>query len=161
MFLLENKDNLASHMVPLGPDSIVTAYKGFEVVPDPTAPGAFFSVLASGSVTVGGNGSDDVTLGAAVKSSFRSITDPIANYDVADDDYAVEIVSDTINTITLPAASGKGGKNYVISRRSNNNNLVVQAYPGDNIDSATTIELKRMYDHIEIMSNDIDTWYII
>jgi hypothetical protein len=161
MFLLEEKINLSNSMIPLGPDSVITSHKGFEVIPDETAPGAFFSVLQSGSVIVGGNGSDDVTLGAAVKSSFKSITDPITNYDVADDDYAVEIANDTINTVTLPTAEGKGGKNYVISRRSNNNNLVVQAYAGDNIDSRTVIELKRMYDHIEIMSNDIDSWYII
>jgi hypothetical protein len=161
-FLLDNtKNNLASLTIPVSPDNVIVIYSGFAVVPNPSTDGAYFSILESGSVTVGGNGSDTVTLGAPVGNSFIEVTDPVTSYTILSGDYIVEIVSDTVNTILLPQAAGIGGKMYIISRRSNNDALVVQAAIGDDMDSRSTIQLSRKYDRINIMSNNLNTWYFV
>lgn len=76
-------------------------------------------------------------------------------------DYAVEVVSATYETIILPTSLNNGGQLYIISTTSGNPNLKVLPQSGESIDGSTFIQLKRMYDHIQIMSNSIEEWYIL
>ena len=91
---------------------------------------------------------------------FKQIIGIDTIYYLTPADHAIEIISDTYNIVQLPSAVGNGGRLYTICRGSNNNNLVLKAATGDTIDTRTQLELKRKNDHLEIMCNGIDSWYI-
>lgn len=96
-----------------------------------------------------------------VSYNFKQIGGVITNYNLSLDDYAIEIVSNSINFVTLPPALNNGGRYYVISRgATTNNNLRLKTQPGDNIDMYEFIQLKRVADHINVMSNNVNSWYV-
>jgi len=96
-----------------------------------------------------------------VSYNFKQIGGVITNYNLTSDDYAVEIISNTINSVTLPSAANNGGRYYVISRGvTTNNSLILKPQVGDNIDTYQFIQLKRVADHINVMSNDVNSWYV-
>lgn len=70
-------------------------------------------------------------------------------------------MSDSYNTVTLPSALNSGGRTFIISRGSNNNNLVIKAQPGETIDSRQELPLKRKNVHTKLISNDQNLWYVI
>jgi len=96
-----------------------------------------------------------------VAYNFKQIGGLITNYDLTLDDYAVEIVSNTINSVTLPAAVNNGGRYYVISRgNTTNDSLILRPRVGDNIDMRQFIQFKRVANHINVMSNNVNSWYV-
>lgn len=161
-YLLDIKKNLGSFVIPTGTDNQVTVFK--DLLVNPTGNNdSYFSVLNNGDVIIGDSSTltyNNLIINAGLNLGFKQITDTNANYLMTDNDYSVEIISDTYNTVTLPLANGIGGRTYIISRGSNNNNLIVQAQPGDLIDGRNIIQLKRINDHIQIQSNGINDWYM-
>jgi hypothetical protein len=150
MYILDNKENLAAFVIPTGSTNIVTINSELNVIPSSYTTSRL-SVLNNGTTYVAG-GAD---------YNFRRIGGVITNYDLTLDDYAVEIISNTINSVTLPAAANNGGRYYVVSRgATTNNNLILRVQAGDNIDTNQFIRLKRVSDHINVMSNDVNSWYI-
>lgn len=160
-FLDDEKANLGSLVIPVGVVPVVTAYSGFSVIPDGSTD-SIFNVVSGGNIGIGNSGTDNnLVINSGTDVRFTQITDNLLSYTLTKNDYAVEIMADSINTIILPSALNIGGRTYIISRGSNNNNLILQCQPNDNIDTRPQINLSRKYVHLKIMSNGQDTWYII
>ena len=121
------------------------------VLEDTLGDGNLKWVLSSGGGGSSGNPS----------FNFKRITDLGTNYILGEMDYAIEIVSDTYNTVTLPTALNKGGRVYLISRGSNNDNLQLVAQVGETIDDTNSYKYLRKYTRMSVMSNSVDKWYII
>lgn len=162
-YILDQKTNLESYLVPVGPSNTVTAFKDFIIV-DPVTQKPNFGVYNTGTILIGNQSNpanSNIIINTGVDFKFRQIIDTtITNYLLTHDDYAVEIISDAINTVTLPSALGNGGRTYLISRGSTNNALVIASQYNETIDSRPQIQLRRIHDHVKVMSNNIDTWYI-
>jgi hypothetical protein len=158
-YILDDKRNLGYIVIPNGPNDKITVFSEFEVKPQ-SATEPYFGIYNDGTINIGGpNSSNNLIIEAGVDFDFKQIFGLATNYNLTENDYAIEIMSDSYNTITLPTALNSGGRTYVLSRGSNNNNLVVKAQTGENIDSRQEIHLKRKNDHIKIYSNNIDSWY--
>ena len=162
MYILDQKSNLGSVIIPVGADNIVTVLAEFEVIPPPLTASQF-SIRNNGDIAIGDpNSTNNVILNTGLKLNFRQLTGTDSDYLLTSDDYMLEVASDTYNTITLPSALGKGGISYVVSRGSTvNNNLVLRAQINETIDSRTQLSLVAAGDHIRVISNNIDTWYIV
>ncbi len=160
-YILDDKTNLGYIVIPNGPNNKITVFSEFEVQPQ-TATEPYLGVYNDGTINIGGpNSSNNLIIEAGVDFDFKQIYGTDTNYDLTENDYAIEIMSDSYNTITLPTALNSGGRTYMISRNSDNNNLVIKAQSGENIDSRTEIQLKRKNVHIKLYSNNIDSWYVI
>lgn len=158
----DEKNNLGSTIVPIGTDNVVTVLKQFAV--DPMANGVgYFNVTNTGDIHIGNPiVKNNLFLNTGVDFNFMQITDTtLTNYTLTQNDYAIEIITDTINTITLPTARNTGGRTYIISRGSNNNNLILQTQLNENIDTRMQISLTRKYVHLKVMSNGQDSWYVV
>jgi hypothetical protein len=130
-WILDNKNTIGSYIIPTGNTNKITVF------------------------------GESLIINSGIDFNFKQIIDTETNYLLTDSDYAIEIISDTYNTITLPSALNIGGRTYIISRGSTNNNLILQAQIGETIDSRNIIQLKRINDHIKVMSNNISEWYVI
>jgi hypothetical protein len=161
-FLDDEKTNLSSLVIPVGVVPVVTAYSGFSIVPNGVAD-SIFSVAASGDISIGQIDSiNNLVINTGTDVRFVQITDTnLVDYTLTGDDYAVEIIADSINTVTLPTSYNIGGRTYIISRGSNNNNLIIRCHPGENIDTRPQLNLSRKHAHVKMMSNGQDSWYII
>lgn len=160
-YILDNKTNLGSIVIPTGSSATVTVYNQFVV--NPLGDGTtHFGVYDTGNINIGNrNAKNNLLLDAGVDFHFVQITDTLVNYDLTNNDYAVEIISDSINTVTLPTALNNGGRTYIISRGSNNNDLILQCQTNENIDSRPLLQLTRKHVHLKVMSNGQDSWYIV
>lgn len=162
-YLLDQKKNLGSFVIPVGSNNDITVFKDFIVQPNPSND-PYFLVLSNGTIQLGDtdeNTQNNVIISSGITTNFSQITDTGTIYTLTNNDYSIEIISATYNTVILPSASGIGGRTYVISRGSTNDNLVVQAQVGDLIDGRNIIQLKRINDHISVQSNGINDWYIM
>jgi hypothetical protein len=150
MYILDDKKNLDSFVIPVGTANKINIYSEFNVIPSNyTTPR--LSILNDGTTYVAG-GAD---------FNFRRVNAAVSNYDLTLNDYAIEIISNSINSVTLPYAVNNGGRYYVVSRgATTNNNLILKPQVGDNIDMQQFIQLRRVGDHINVMSNDVNSWYI-
>jgi hypothetical protein len=156
------KANIGSLVIPVGSDPTVTVFADFEVSPL-IGESAAFGIYDNGEILVGNNTmGNNILLNGGIDFNFKQITDTsLSNYNLTFNDYAVEIITDTIDTITLPLAMGIGGRTYIVSRGSNNNALAVVSQAGDNIDTRQFIKLNRIYTHMKLMSNGQDSWYVV
>lgn len=145
-YILDNKTNLASIVIPVGETKIITVFSHLSVVPTPEA------TLIPSFDTVNGI--------APIAPNFKRINNTDKNYNILSTDYAIDIISDTYTTVTLPLAANVGGKIYVIARTSNTDIQII-CQNGDTIDTTPVITLGRKYNHLNIMSNNVSTWYII
>jgi hypothetical protein len=173
-FLLDDKKNLGKYVIPMGGTQIVTSYNPTQIkttfmIGDNDAVKYTFPTIRSPNANyilkdVTGNGiltwEPDGGSGSSIMS-FKKITDSGTNYDLLLDDHMVEIVSDTYNTVTLPNAIGLGGKEYIISRESNNNSLILVAPFGNNIDDRQSTGFWRKHTRINVVSNDTTSWYVL
>ncbi len=161
MYVLDTKTNLGSQVIPVGSTQLVTVYSEFSVIPSGSTTSQL-AVYNTGDIVIGDPATvNNVAIAGGVTSSFIQLTNSNTSYLLNDNDYAVEVISDTYNAINLPSASGIGGRTYVISRGSNNNNLVLNAQSGENIDTRSQIQFKKKHDHIRIMANGQDSWYVV
>lgn len=162
MYILDVKTNLASFIIPSGAGNTVTIFSEFSVIPEGSSTPQL-TIGKTGDIVLGdpNSTSNNVIVNAGMSTSFRQLTDPDTEYLMTKNDYAIEVISDTYNVIRLPSALDIGGRTYVISRGSNNNNLSVRTQVNENIDTRTQILLKRKNDHIKVSSNGIDSWYVI
>lgn len=158
MYILDNKQSLGTFVIPTGAANIITVNAEFNVIPSNyNVPR--LSILNDGTAYIAGGGGGGGSTG--VVYNFKQIGGVITNYNLSLDDYAVEIISNTINSVTLPPALNNGGRYYVVSRgATTNNNLILKPQVGDNIDMNQSIRLKRVADHINVMSNDVNSWYV-
>lgn len=162
-FLLDDKNNLGRYVIPTGINNGVNVYSDFEVYPNGIT-NSHFSVYADGTIIIGDTtpGSyNNLVINAGISSSFRQLTDNATDYILTNNDYSVEVISNTYNSITLPPALNIGGRTYVISKGSSNPDFVVRASTGDMIDGRAQIGLKRTNDHIQVQSNGINEWYVL
>jgi hypothetical protein len=158
MYILDHKQNLGSVVIPIGITGSVIVYSEFAVI-TPSSTVSQFSITDNGDINLGGAGS--ININTELKLDFKQINGTDTDYLLKGKDYAVEVVSDTYNSITLPSATSMGGVSYIISRGSTvNNNLVLRAQPGENIDSRPELLLESPGSHIRVISNNINTWYI-
>lgn len=163
-YILDNKTNIASMVIPVGDAQVVTVYNSFTVNPVKESTGTtFLEINSTGIIRLGNpDAQNTVKLYSSLDVHFTQVVDTtLTDYQLNRDDYAIEIMSNTINTITLPTAMGSGGRTYVISRGSDNNNLIIRSQPNENIDTRQSLKMSRKYDHLQIMSNGQDSWYII
>ena len=161
-FLIDEKNDLGSFLIPTGAANDVTSFSAFYVQP-PGFTDPIFSVEDSGDIILGDPlNPTPIVINANVQYKFTQLSGTDANYLLTTDDYAIEVMSNTYNTITLPTATGIGGRTYVISRGSTtNNNLALVAQGGENIDGRSSILLPQQGDHLMVMSNDLVSWYIL
>jgi hypothetical protein len=126
-----------------------------------TVGGSVFVLGEDNTVQVGGSEST-VEITGTIVYNFKRLTEPNTNHDLTESDYFVEVASNTYNTVTLPLASSAESRHYVISRAYNNtnDNLRLVARVGDDIDEATEIRLKNPREHITLISNGLNSWYI-
>ena len=162
MYILDIKTNLASIIVPTNNDSRVTIYSELEVIPENFSQPQL-AIYNSGQIALGNSAVEgsNIVINAGSNVNFKQIFGNNTDFPLTINEYAIEIISDTYNTVTLPSALNIGGRSYLISRGSNNNNLVVRCQPGENIDTRNQIQLKRKNEHIQVMANGQDSWYII
>lgn len=175
-YILDNKKNLGHYVVPIGTNPIVAALEDtqikaeFSIGPNDIAKYTFPTTKAPGSGYVledtKGNGILEWTLSSATGGgnpsfNFKRIIDGGTNYILGDTDYAIDIVSDTYTTVTLPTAAGIGGRVFLVSRASNNATLKIMAQPGETIDKEQIYKYLRKYTRMTVMSNDINDWYIV
>lgn len=160
-YILDDKNNLGYIVIPNGPNDKITVFSEFEVKPQ-TATEPYLGVYENGDINIGGpNSSNNLIIEAGIDFDFKQIFGTDSNYDLTENDYAIEIMSDSYNTVTLPSALNSGGRTFIISRGSNNNNLVIKAQPGETIDSRQELPLKRKNVHTKLISNDQNLWYVI
>lgn len=162
-YILDQKKNLGAFVIPVGASNKITTFGEFDVIPSGSTTSQF-NVASDGTIQIGDSNNvtyNNLILNAGVNFQFRQITDAGTNYLMTNNDYAIEIISATYGSVTLPSASGIGGRTYIISNGSTNTALLVKSQIGDFIDKRTTINLKRINDHIRVQSNNIDEWYII
>ena len=161
MYILDNKRNLGSFIIPVDSDNKIKVFREFEVQPQNLLYPQF-GVYNNGDIVIGNvNNPNNVNITGGIDFTFERITTLDTDYILTENNYALEIVSDTYNFITLPLATGIGGRTYRISRGSDNDSLVLRCQPGDNIDSRSIIELKRKFAHLTVMSNNINSWYFV
>lgn len=78
------------------------------------------------------------------------------------DDTCLADATSTAFTVTLPAASGNGGKKFTIKKIDSTSNIVTIARAGsDTIDGATSALLSLQYESVTLVSDGSAAWYII
>lgn len=160
-YILDKKENLASIVIPIGLEKKVVINSQFEVIPvGSTEP---YISTGNNGVTIGSSINNNVAVNTHRPNTvrFKQLTGNYTYYNMTVNDYAVEVVSPTYTTITLPSSVNNGGRLYAISTTSMNPNLFVLPQPGESIDGGPSIQLKQKYTHIHIMSNNIADWYIL
>lgn len=160
-YILDKKNNLGSIVIPTGTQNIMTVYSQFVVNPQANNT-TIFGVYTNGDIHIGNPSvKNNIFLDGGIDFHFVQITDTtLVDYALTNNDYAIEIIADNINTITLPTALNNGGRTYIISRGSDNNALLLQSQPNENIDTRTQLQLTRKHVHLKVMSNGQDSWYI-
>ncbi len=154
------RKSLGTLAIPLGADDTVTVLSEFKVTPD--AAETFLDIRENGEIFIGDDGGiNNITLNGGIRYNFKQIIGVALNYDLEEDDYAIEIVSDTYNSVTLPFATGRGGRAFLISRGSDNNAFVIKTQIGDTLDTRTQVPIKRKNEHIRVMSFDNNKWFTI
>lgn len=160
-YLLDNKTNLGSIIVPVGTKGTITVYNDFSVIPSNTLTPSL-SVSNTGSIIIGSTTTqNNININSGINFGFSEINGTDTNYTLSQNDYSIDVVSNTYNTVTLPLAQGIGGRTYIIGRSSTNNNLTVVCHLNDTIDLDPSILLARQYNHIKVMSNNENIWYVI
>ncbi len=169
--MLDYKANVGTSVVPVGgpipntpseTSNDINLKGNFSVTPigfnEP-----LINIDNTGIVSIGNSNSDNnIVFKSSVRYQYKNITDDATEYTLGINDFAIDINSDTYITIKLPSALNIGGKKYLISRgEMANNNLVVEAQPGETIDGIFSIPLDSNRLRLEIISNNIDTWYLM
>lgn len=157
-YILDQKRNLGSIVIPTGLTNKVSVFSEFTIKPSEVLD-SYVDVNLDGSIKIGGQ--NNTILATGLLYNFKQINDPVSDYLLKNEDYAIEIINDAIFTVTLPAAFGAGGKTYIVSRGSNNNDLRIKTQIGESIDGSASITFRTKNTHMKIMSNSIDRWYII
>lgn len=123
--------------------------------------GAPKTLKTDGSLVVG----DKVAIGAAGPMSALHVggsqsvqrTAVVADYAVTDADYYLGVTDTTVRrTVTLPSATGKTGRVYVIkdeSGEAGRNSIAVKAQPGETIDGAGSLPIGTNYGVLRVISN--------
>jgi hypothetical protein len=175
-YILDNKKNLGHYVVPTGTQPIVTALEDtqikaeFSIGPNDSTKYTFPTTKAPGIGYILEDTLGDGNLQWVLASSgssgdpsfnFKRIIDSETNYILGATDYAIEIVSDTYTTVTLPSAASIGGRVFFVSRGSDNDTLRIVAQLGETIDGGPDYRYLRKFTHMTVMSNDVNQWYII
>lgn len=160
-YILDKKKDLSSYGISQGTLPTVNFITDTTITPN-GATEPYLSVSGNGQINIGGpNSSNALDLNCGVQFKFKQIIGTDTNYDLTMNDYAIEIISDSYMTVTLPTSAGNGGLTYIISRGSNNNALVVKSQNGETIDGRQESGLWRKNTHVKVMSNSINAWYIV
>ncbi len=171
-YILDDKKDLGSYVIPTGSTPVITSFNPTQIqntlsigptnatkytFPANPSPGPGYILQ-----DVSGTGILTWELpSGGISFSWKRITDSGTNYNILSTDYGIDIVSATYNTVTLPTAVGNGGKSFVISRSSTNDNLTLIPQSGETIDNEPDSGFWRQYTRIVVISNNIGGWYII
>lgn len=161
-YLIDRKATIGSYVIPVTGTNQVNVFSEFAV--SPINADIQFGVFTNGDIQLGytaPGSNNNIIINSGIDFNFSQVTGTDTTYLLTQNDYAIEIISDTYNTVLLPSALGIGGRTYIISRGSNNPNLVVRTQNGENIDTRQEIQLRRKNDHIKVMANNIDSYYVI
>lgn len=160
-YILDTKNSLGAVIIPNAGSNVVIN-SGLSVIP-PGSNNPQLSIDNAGNIVLGDPTlNNNLTINAGIKFKFVEIGGVATNYNLLDSDYAIKIISNTYNTVTLPTALGSGGKRFVVARGTTTNNaLTILPQGGQFIDNDTSIVFSQQNDHLEVMSNNVDTWYII
>lgn len=160
MYILDNKTNLGAYIIPTGSSNKLIAYNELQVIP-PAFVNPQLSINNDGTIIIGDAlNPANLIINAGIDFDFKQIFGVVTNYDLAETDYAIEIISPSFLTVTLPSAFNIGGRTYLVSNGSGIP-LHLQPQLGENIDGRTFLELRRLNDHTKIFSNGQDSWYIV
>lgn len=116
-----------------------------------------------------GNGSDAWTLLNPIGSGTSIISQPYKNYITVTSDYFISgdddlIFADTVSnsvTISLPNASGIGGKQITVKKLTGNNALIIDtSEESQSIDSQRQISISYNFESINFISNN-HNWFIL
>lgn len=149
---------------------------------DGTTTGTRAVTLGSGfDFTIGNSGGDkpfhiteptgDVGINTGAPNSKLEISGSISKKLVteitttrtAGNEYTILCDDDTaggVITVTLPAASGKSGRIYVIKKIGSTANIVIDGNASETIDGALTATLTTQWESITIQTNG-SNWFII
>ena len=157
-----DKKSLGKSIVLQGTNPIVTIYDETQIILNP-ADGPVFEISNDGNIVVGGpNVNNFINLNGGICYNFKQIGGTDANYDLTSNDYMVEVISDLINTVTLPSAVGNAGCSYIIARgETTNRDLFLTTQINEDIDGSTTCQFRRAKMHIKVISNGDGNWYRI
>jgi hypothetical protein len=153
------KNNVGKTVFPLDGTTVID---NFEVQPDVNMEPVF--TVDGKEIEIGGQSTQNmIKLYGGICHNFKQLTGADTNYDMLTSDYFVEVVSDTYNTVTLPLASTYIGCAYIISRGANNTNnkFRITTQTVDTIDGRDDVYLRRAGYHAKLISNGMNTWYII
>jgi hypothetical protein len=118
------------------------------------------SLVVGKRLTIGAAGPASTLHSGGSQSVQRTAVS--ADYLVTDDDYYVGVTDTTARrTISLPSASGRTGRIYVIkdeSGRAHAHPILVKAQPGETIDGAGSMPIGATYGVLRVIS-DGNNWF--
>lgn len=160
-YILDFKSNLAS-IATISSTGDVNVNGGFTVQPS-GFDNPLVAVETTGNVTIGdSNSTSNIVIYANEVNKFEQLTGTDTDYQLSANDYTIEVLSNTYMSLTLPSAANIGGRTYIISRgTTSNNDLILQTQTGENIDGDPFIAFTLPHYHLTVMSNNIDTWYLL
>lgn len=158
-----NKKSVGKFVIPTGTEPKITVSEEVEVILE-YGQNPSFNITNNGDIILGSSDLDNhIEFNGGICYNFKKIVDNETNYNLSHKDYFIEVVSETYDTITLPYANLNAGCSYIVSRANsnNNNNLKIYSQVEDDIDDRDFLSLKRPGQHINVMSNGENSWYII
>jgi hypothetical protein len=174
-YIFDDKKSLGAYAVPEGSSSTLSSLIDTQIkaslsigtfdhtkyiFPATKAPGAGYTlkdVSGTGILTWELATGDS---GDLCQYEFKQITGLDTNYNISTSDCAIEIISDTYTTVTLPSAAGLGGKIFLISRGSNTK-FTLLPQTGEFIDNHPDYIFLKKHVRLTVMSNNTSEWYII
>lgn len=107
-----------------------------------------------------GNGVGNILLTSAL-SVRKSVTRITANITLDATHYAVFCNSVTGNiTVTLPDATANQGQTYIIKKINQSNKVTINRTGTDLIESATSLELKKLGESVTVIAESTNWWVI-
>lgn len=131
--------------------------------------GDIFNGGQNGIVVIGSNDNTTTVKSAGciifeggMRLQYDEITAPTlgSNYTITDSNYLIEVTNPAVISVTLPDASVRMGKTFIVSKGYPNGTLTVLTQPADKIDGLDTFQLTIEDQRVQMISNGVD-WLII
>lgn len=147
--LVENNGTIGSVIIAQNIDGVLSGN-------DP-----LITVDENGVIGIGSQ-SNPIKFNSGICNKWEQINDSGTNYQLTDANYAVEIISATYTTVTLPEAN-KSGCEFIVARAfpEGSGTLYVVTQGSDTIDGDSSIELPFEDSRIKVISNGVGEWSVI
>jgi hypothetical protein len=93
--------------------------------------------------------------------SFR-VESTGTDYNLIDSDHVVKFSTTSNITVYLPVAAIYSGREFIIIKTGTTGTLTISTTGGNNIDgSVTTFNIKKQFNKISLVSDGVNSWYIL